>query len=447
MERTLALETTQKIGQEVLLKGWVNRRRDHGEIVFFDLRDRSGIVQVVVRLGDFDLEAQSKINELRSEFAVEIGGAVSERTEKNVNADLETGRIEIKARSVKILSKAASLPFDMALEELNLELPTLLDHRTLTLRHLSQMNIFKIQEAVLGGFRRVAQELGCTEIIVPTISASATEGGAEVFKVNYYDHSAFLTQSPQLYKQMMVPIFERVFTVVKAYRAEPSVTTRHLAEVTQMDCEFGFMEFEELLDLLEKVASTMLKYAEVTNVNILRLAKVEPIAWGKIPRLKLAEAQEIIFKDFGRDVRREKDLSPQDEIDLCLWSKKNQGSDLVTITHFPTAKRAFYTMPDPNNPEVSLSYDILFRGLEIVSGSQRISSYEELLKVMDERGIDKNNFEMYLQAFKYGMPPEGGFSFGLERITMKMLDLKNIREASLFPRDMERVDFRLSKTD
>lgn len=444
MERTLALETTKKVGQVVLLKGWVNRRRDHGQLVFFDLRDRSGIVQVVVQLGDFGPPERSEINSLRSEFAVMIAGTVVERTEKNVNPDLETGRVETKARSVKILSSATSLPFDMAPEELNLELPTLLDHRTLTLRHSSQTGIFKVQEALLEGFRRTAKELGCTEIIVPTISASATEGGAEVFKVNYYDHQAFLTQSPQLYKQMVVPVFERVFTIAKAYRAEPSVTTRHLAEVTQMDCEFGFVEFEDLLDLLEKVASGTLGHAERVGANILRLAKVEPIAWGKIPRLKLAEAQEIIFNEFGRDARGEKDLTPQDEVDICSWSREKQGSDLVIITHFPTAKRAFYTMPDKDNPELSLSYDILFRGLEIASGSKRINEYEQLLKAMDDRGLDKNNFRMYLQSFAYGMPPEGGFSFGLERITKQILNLENVREASLFPRDMERVDFRFA---
>jgi nondiscriminating aspartyl-tRNA synthetase len=253
-----------------------------------------------------------------------------------------------------------------------------------------------------------------------------------------------MTQSPQLYKQMMIPVFERVFTIAHAYRAEPSVTTRHLSETTQMDCEFGFVNFEDLLDLLEKVGVETLKHAEKKCADAFILQKVEPLAFGKIPRLTLREAQEIIFNDFRRDVRNEKDLNPQDEIDICAWAKENHNSDLVTITHFPTQKRAFYTMPDPEDPQYSLSFDLLFRGVEILSGSQRIHDYDELVAAIKDRGMDPKNFGMYLQAFKYGMPPEGGFSFGLERITMKLLELANIREASLFPRDMERVDERFS---
>jgi nondiscriminating aspartyl-tRNA synthetase len=286
--------------------------------------------------------------------------------------------------------------------------------------------------------------LECVEIVVPEIAAEATEGGAEVFKVDYYGHQAFMTQSPQLYKQMLVPAFERVFTVAHAYRAEPSVTTRHLAVSTQMDCEFGFAEFQELLDLMEKVGVETIRFAEDQSKDILKDFAVAPVSFGKIPRLTLREAQEIIFKEYGRDVRKEKDLGPQDEIDICKWALENHHSDFVTITHFPTFKRAFYTLPDPKDPEFSLSYDLLFRGVEIMSGSQRINEYSQLVEAIESRGMDPKSFELYLQAFKFGMPQEGGFSFGLERITMHMLNLKNVREASLYPRDMERVDVRLS---
>ena len=235
---------------------------------------------------------------------------------------------------------------------------------------------------------------------------------------------------------MMVPVFERVWTIAHAYRAEPSVTTRHLSETTQMDCEFGFVSFEQLLDFLESTAVKMLKHVQ-------EFYEVE-VSFGKIPRLTLREAQEIIFKEYGRDSRTEKDLAPQDEIDICKWAKEKHGSDFVTITHFPTLTKPFYTMPDPENPEYSLSYDLLFKGLEILSGSQRRHDYKDLVKSIEDRGMDVKSFEMYLMAFKYGMPPEGGFSFGLERITMKLLNLNNVREASLFPRDMERVDERFS---
>jgi nondiscriminating aspartyl-tRNA synthetase len=336
------------------------------------------------------------------------------------------------------------MPFDMAGKELELQLPTLLDYRSLTLRHSTISAIFKVQAAILAGFRKAAESLGCTEIVVPTIAASSTEGGAEVFMVDYYTYKAFMTQSPQLYKQMLVPVFERVYTIAHAYRAEPSVTTRHLSETTQMDCEFGFVEFEDLLDLLETVISETLKYAEKESEDILRQFGIERISFGKIPRLTLRQAQEIIFTETGRDNRTEKDLEPQDEVDICAWALKTHGSDLVTITHFPTSKRAFYTKPDPKDPEYSLSYDVLFRGVEISSGSQRINDYTELVDVIKKRGMDPKNFALYLQAFQYGMPPEGGFSFGLERITMHMLNLANVRQASLYPRDMERVDERLS---
>jgi nondiscriminating aspartyl-tRNA synthetase len=306
--------------------------------------------------------------------------------------------------------------------------------------------IFTIQAALAEEFRKAAKELDCVEIFVPTIAAGATEGGAEVFPVDYYGHHAFLTQSPQIYKQIMVGVLERVFTIAKAYRAEPSVTTRHLAEATQMDVEIGFIDsFTELLDALEFVGSSMIKNVSGQYSEILTAFGVEkPLVPTKIPRLTLREAQEIVTKRTGRDLSREMDLNPEDEREICIWAKEEYQSDFVTITHFPTKKRAFYTMPDPKDPEYSLSYDLLFRGLEILSGSQRINDYQQLITAMKAKDVDPQNFSMYLMAFQYGMPPEGGFSFGLERLTMKLLNLANVREASLFPRDMERVDTRLS---
>ncbi len=436
MERTLILDCNVKVGEEVKICGWVYTRRDHGKILFLDVTDRSGLIQVVATGG--------KIPELHPQDVVSITGKVNKRQENLVNKNIPTGEIEVYAENIEVLSKAAELPFDMGGKELDLQLPTLLDFRSLTLRHPKVKEIFKVQAAILEGFRKISKELDCVEIVVPEIAASATEGGAEVFHVDYYGHSAFMTQSPQLYKQMLVPVFERVFTIAHAYRAEPSVTTRHLSVSTQLDCEFGFVEFEEVLDLMEQVGIETIKFAENQSKDILKDFGIKPVAFGKVPRLTLRETQEIIFKEFGRDARLEKDLAPQDEVDICQWSLKTHGSDFVTITHFPTAKRAFYSKPDTKDPEYSLSFDFLFRGVEIVSGAQRINDYQQLVDVIKARGMDPENFEMYLQAFKYGMPPEGGFSFGLERMTMHMLGLANVREASLFPRDMERVDIRLS---
>lgn len=437
MNRTLILDCRDKVGKEVIVFGWVQVRRDHGKIIFLDVLDRSGIIQVVLGGGEG--------HNLRPQDVVKISGKVNKRPENLINKNIPTGEIEIYSEEVEVLSKAEELPFDMGGKDLGLQLPTLLDFRSLTLRHPKVKAIFKVQSAILDGFRKAAKELGCSEIVIPTIVAGATEGGAEVFKIDYFEHKAYLSQSPQLYKQMLVPIFERVYTIAKAYRAEPSVTTRHLTESTQLDVEMGFVEFEDLLDSLEEVATKMLKTAEEEKTEELSEFGVEKIAFGKIPRLTLREAQQVILKEFNRDNTKEKDLTPQDEIDLCKWAKEKYSCDFVTVTHFPTSAKPFYTHPDPKNPEYSLSYDLLFRGVEILSGSQRINDYQQLMDSIRSRGMNPDSFEMYLQAFKYGMPPEGGFSFGLERVTMHVLNLANIREASLFPRDMERVDIRLGK--
>ena len=437
MERTLIADTVKKIGEKVKIAGSVHVVRSHGKIAFADITDRSGMLQVVGGV---------EIAELKPQYMVEIEGIINARPEKMINDKIETGKVELSGEKVKILSKSDEMPFDMGAEVLNLELPTLLDYRTLALRHPKIKEIFKVQAATLTGFRKAAEDLGCVEISVPTISVSATEGGAEVFTVDYYGHKAFMTQSPQLYKQMMVPSLERVYTIAKAYRSEPSVTTRHLSEATQMDCELGFVDFPQLLDAVEFVGSKTLKFVEEKCEKELKDYQVPGLKIPtSIPRLTMREAQKIILKRTGIDHTNEKDLGPEDEKEICKWALEEKESDLVTITHYPTAKRAFYTMPDPDNPEYSLSYDLLFRGLEILSGSQRISDYDKLIEAIKKRGMDPKNFEMYLQAFKYGMPPEGGFSFGLERITMKLLNLSNVREASLFPRDMERVDFRFSQ--
>lgn len=445
MKRTLILEAPEKIGEKVSLSGSVHTVRSHGKIAFFDLYDRTGFIQV----GGFGKELAQQIASLSPQDVVAIEGLVKKRDERYVNPDMATGTIEVELEKLTLVAKSDTMPFDMGGKELNVELPTLLDYRSLTLKHPKVQMIFTIQAALAKEFRNAAEELNCKEIFVPTIAAGATEGGSEVFMVDYYDHKAFMTQSPQLYKQIMVGVLERVFTIAKAYRAEPSVTTRHLAEATQMDIEIGFIEsFEELLDAVEFVGTYMIKNVTKKYPEILKAYGVkQPLVPDNVPRLTLREAQQIVTQRTGRDLTKEPDLNPEDEKEICLWAKEEKGSDFVTITHFPTKKRAFYTMPDPKDPEYSLSYDLLFRGLEILSGSQRINSYDELVEAMKKKDVDPENFGMYLMAFKYGMPPEGGFSFGLERLTMKLLELGNVREASLFPRDMERVDERLSKKE
>lgn len=436
MQRMLVSETINEINKQVLLKGWVDKIRDHGKITFIDLRDRTGIIQCVGQ----------NLEKVTPESAIKLIGKIVERPEKLVNKEIETGKIELQIEKLEVISEAYELPFDISDLKMDVSLPVLLDNRPLTLKNAKQTTIFKAQTEVSYAFRKAAQDLRCQEIFVPTISASSTEGGSEVFEINYYDYKAFLTQSPQLYKQIAVGAFERVFLFSHAYRAEPSITTRHLAEVVQMDCEFTFIEnFNELLDSLEYVGTNMIINAYENSKKEMEMFEVKkPLLEKKVPRLTITEAQKIIETRINRKVIGEKDLSPEDEIEICKWAKEEKQSDFVTITHFPTKKRAFYTMPDPVNPEFSLSYDLLFRGVEICSGSQRINNYDQLVESIKNRGMNPKNFDIYLQSFKYGMPPEGGFSFGLERITMKLLELKNVREASLFPRDMERVDVRLS---
>lgn len=435
MQRTLIAEITKHIGQEVKVSGWVNARRDHGKIVFVDLRDRSGILQVVCTA---DL-----VNNVKDEYVLEIEGLVKQRPEKMVNPELVTGTVEMEAKTIKILAKAETLPFDI--RDLKVSLPTLLDYRPLTLRNEKVSAIFKIQEEVAISFRKTLKFLGFTEFQSPAVVGINAEGGAEVFPVKYYEYNAYLAQSPQFYKQILVGIFERVFSITKVYRAEPSVTTRHLSEYVSMDAEMGFIySWTDIMDTCEVIIKNL--FSDIENAykkELALLGATIPEIKEKIPRIKMREAQQIIFERTGRDNRKEMDLEPEDEKEICQWAQEKHGSELIFITHYPTKKRPFYTFADPTDPEYTLSFDILCRGLEITTGGQRINDYETLLANIKKWGNEPKCFEFYLQAFKYGMPPEGGFAFGLERITKQILKLDNLRESTLFPRDMERIDQRL----
>lgn len=437
MKRTLARETVSKIGEKVLLKGWVDRCRDHGKIVFVDLKDRSGIIQIVV-----GKEGKS----LHPEDVIQVEGRVKKRPEAMKNPSLLTGEIEIQAEKIRILAKSSPLPFDLGERNLNLELSTLLDYRALTLRHQKIRAIFKVQETIIQSFREILKRLDFTEFFAPTIVPVATEGGAEIFPVKYYDYTAYLAQSPQLYKQIMVSVFERVFTVTKAYRAEPSMTTRHLSEYISLDVEMGFIDsWRELMDTAEIVIRNIFSAVKKKNVGELELlGSTVPSLGKKIPRLKMQEAQEIIFQRSGRDRRKAPDLNPEDEREICKWAEEKYGSELVFITHYPVEKRPFYTLPDPQDSNYTLSFDLLCRGLELATGGQRINDYQQLVEHIKKWGNKPEDFSLYLQAFRFGMPPEGGFALGAERITKQILRLGSIKEASLFPRDMERIDSRLS---
>ncbi len=436
MKRIYNLQTPRYLEKKVKVCGWVNSRRDHGGIVFLDLRDMSGILQIVA--------TPDLVKDIKEEYVLEIEGEVQKRPIKMVNPELETGEVELKAKNIKVLAKAEASNID--LKDLKVSLPVLLDYRPLTLRNKKIKAVFEIEEEVISSFRKSLKNLGFSEFQSPIIVPTVTEGGAELFPVKYYDYQAFLAQSPQLYKQILVGVFEKIFTVTKVFRAEPSVTTRHLSEYVSLDAEMGFIDsWQDLMDVCERIIKEIFSAVEKKCQKELKMFDAAiPKINQKIPRLKLREAQEIIFQRINRDNRKENDLTPEDEKEICEYAKEKYGSELIFITHFPTKKRPFYTYPDPKDPEYTLSFDLLCRGLEIVTGGQRIHDYQILLKNIKKWKLESKDFKFYLQAFKYGMPPEGGFAIGAERLVKQILNLENIREASLFPRDTIRIDQRLS---
>jgi len=442
MQRILNIETLGKVGEKVLLKGWVQVVRKHGNISFFELRDRSALLQVVASKQDIpDLD-------LHPEDVVEVEGTIQARPEKMANKHSKTGTVELSAKKIKVLESAEILPFDTGAPELNVELPVLLDYRSLSLRHPKVQAIFKLQDVVLQTFRQILREHDFTEVSVPTIVPTATEGGAEVFPIQYFDKTAYLAQSPQFFKQIMVAVFERVFTVSHAYRAEPSVTTRHMTEYVGLDAEMGFIEsWLDVLNMADTLVKSIFKAVGKECGDILKSYNTTvPETTDITPRLKLAEALQIIYQRTGRDNRKEPDLSPEDEREICKWAHEEKGSEILFISHYPTKKRPMYTMPDPDDSDYTLSFDMIGRGVEWITGGQRINDYKTLVGNIKKWGNDPKDFaNPYLQAFKYGMPPEGGFCLGLERISQNILGLSNIREASLFPRDMTRIDFRLAE--
>lgn len=445
MERTLIGDLSGKAGEQVTIKGWVDVRRDQGKLVFFDFRDRSGTVQGVVLPGNEALMAAAK--EVRNEYIVSVDGVVNKRPEKNVQEGKVNGDIELEVKDIEIVVAPEEQPFDKDAEDLSIE--ARFDYRPFTLRSQRDRDIFTIQNTILDAFRRTLKEQGFAEFQAPVLVGGDAEGGSAVFEIpDYYGKRAFLATSGQLYKQIMVGPFERVMTIAKTFRAEKSATTRHLSEIVQLEFEMGFVESHaEVMDMLEHVARSIATAVADAHPDVLARFGTTPalLPTGAFPRFTLREAQEIIEREFGGKAVGEPDLEPEHERQICEYAKRELGSDFVFITHFPTTKRAFYTMADPKDPERSLSFDLLFRGLEINSGAQRIHDYNELIAKMEGRGMDPEKFSYYLQAFKYGIPPHGGCSTGLERITGRMLELQNVKEASAFPRDMHRIDLLLSE--
>jgi nondiscriminating aspartyl-tRNA synthetase len=442
MERTLINDLKNHVGTEVRINGTVNVARHQGKMAFFDFRDRSSLIQGVV-FGKPEVLEVAK--DIREEYSVAVTGIVNSRPEKMINANVPNGDIELEITGIEILNPSEAMPFDM---DADFSLDVLLDNRPLTLRRPRERAIFKIQHTIITAYRQFLVSEGFTEFQAPKLVGGDAEGGAEVFKVEYFDgKSAYLATSPQLYKQMMVGVFERVFTAGSMFRAEKSATTRHMSEIAMLDLEMGFIkDHTDVIALVTKLMQFITK--EVTEKCTAELAYLEmppALAPETFPVMTLREAQELIKKETGVDKTKEPDLEPEDERFLCEYANKHWQSDFVFVTHFPTSKRPFYTHIDPEQPEFTRSFDLLFRGLEMCSGGQRVHSYTELIERIKSKGLDPDKFEFYLQAFKYGIPPHGGIGMGLERLTMKYSGVKNVKEASLFPRDMNRIDLLLSE--
>jgi nondiscriminating aspartyl-tRNA synthetase len=430
--RTLTNEIAGHIGKKTTLSGWIHKIRKLGGITFIVIRDRKGLAQAVVE----KKEAIKVLQDLSTESVVEISGEI-------VKEDRAPFGAEMRVEDVKVLSPVKEdIPIEINKKELNVNLDTLLDNRPLTLRAPKQRAIFKVQSTLLNAFREFLLEEGFTEIASPKIVEEGLEtGGAEMFEVKYFKKKAFLAQSPQMYKQIMVGVFERVFEASQMYRAEKHNTARHLNEYMSMDLEMGFIDsYEDVMNLEEAFLNFLIdKLNKECKEEFELLGATIPAKPKKIPRLKLTEAQEILEKNYGEKCVGEPDLEPKHEREISEYAKEKLGSEFVFITHYPSKKRPFYTYDDPKNPKETLSFDLLFRGVEVTTGGQRLHLYDDYVKKLKDRGLNPEGFADYLEVFKYGMPPHGGLAIGAERLTEKLLGLENVREASLFPRDINRL--------
>lgn len=442
-ERVLIGELSGYEGQEVTINAIADVRRDQGKMVFFDFRDRSGTVQGVVLPNHADAIAVAK--EVTVESALSVKGIVNKRPEKNVQAEKQNGAIELEVTDIKILGKAEALPFE---REAEVNLDTHLDNLPITLRTKRSRAIFKVQAEILKAYRAFLNGEGFTEFQAPKLIGDDAEGSGAVYEVPYfYGKTAHLATSPQLYKQIMVGVFERVFCSGIVFRAEKHATTRHLNEYTSLDMEMGFIEsHHDLMRMETKLMRYLSEHLKETCASEFALLGAEiPNVPEVIPTMKLREAQALILKETGKDKTNEPDLEPEDERWLCEWAKKEKNSDFVFVTHYPVSKRPMYTMEDEADKGFTKSFDLLFRGVEITTGGQRRHDYQNLIDGIKMKGLDPEAFSYYLQAFKHGMPPHGGWGMGLERLTAKFLGVENVKEATLFPRDINRIDTRLTK--
>ena len=413
-------------GETAQVHGIVHTLRDLGDVRFMLLRMPQGTLQCVLT---------GEGSAVREGDAVRAVGEVA-RDERS------PGGAELHVTALTVLSSAAEpMPVPIGKNRMNLTLDTDLSLRFVTLRNLRRRAVFKVQEGVVRGFREALQREGFTEIHSPKIVAQNAEGGANLFRMEYFGRRAYLAQSPQFYKQAMVPVYERVFEIGPVFRAEKHNTQRHLNEYTSMDFEMGFIEsFEDVMQMETKVLQSIMQVLEADYAPQLRLLGVTLPTVGEIPTVRFDEAKRMVSEKYGRKIRDPVDLEPEEEQLISRLFAEDYGSEFVFVTHYPSKKRPFYAADDPEDPRYTLSFDLLFRGLEVTTGGQRIHDYGEQVNKLIRKGMNPEDFAGYLMIHKYGTGPHGGLGLGLERLTSKLVGENNVREACLFPRDQQRIE-------
>ena len=418
-------------GKTVKTNGAVHTIRDMGNIAFVVLRKREGLLQCVYEEGvtAFDLK------DLKEAATVEVEGTL-------LHSEKAPGGMELRLSTIKVLSEPAeSMPIPIAKWKMNTSLETNLNLRPISLRNIRERAKFKVQEGVVKGFREFLDSQGFTEIHTPKIGSKGAEGGANIFKLEYFHRPAVLAQSPQFYKQMMVGVFDRVFETAPVFRAEKHNTKRHLNEYTSLDFEMGYIDgFEDIMAMETGVLQHIVKVLKEQYSRELAILNVELPRTDEIPMVRFDEAKRLVSEKYDRPIRNPYDLEPEEEVLISRYFKEEYDADFVFVTHYPSKKRPFYAMDDPADPTFTLSFDCLFRGMEITTGGQRIHDYHQLIEKIEKRGMTTEGMDAYLMAFKHGMPPHGGLGIGMERLTMKLLGEDNVRETTLFPRDLSRLE-------
>ncbi len=418
--------------KEIRCEGAIHIIRNMGKVAFIILRKRDGIIQCVADAADGTVDPGT----LEEADTVRVRG-ILQKNEKAPNG------VEIHLSGIRVLSRPAeAMPVPIARAKMRVSLETNLNLRPVTLRNERERARFKVQEGIVRGFRDFLYSQGFTEIHTPKISSKGAEGGANIFKLDYFHHPAVLSQSPQFWKQIMVGVFDRVFETGPVFRAEKHNTKRHLNEYTSLDFEMGYIRsFYDICAMETAVLQYIMKLLENEyRAPLMLLGITELPKTDEIPYVRFDDAKRLVSEKYGRPIRNPYDLEPEEEVLIGRYFKEEYGADFVFITHYPSKKRPFYAMDDPEDAKFTLSFDCLFRGMEITTGGQRIHDYNELMAKIERKGMEPDGMDGYLMAFKHGMPPHGGLGIGLERLTMQLLGTDNVRETTLFPRDMTRLE-------